>query len=57
MRKLKHSLRHSNHLLGDGLARSFVRALAELLGGYRAGLHRSSPPLPPPARSADEGDG
>lgn len=35
---LKKNLRSSNHLLGDGVARSFLRALVVLLGGYREAL-------------------
>lgn len=35
---LKKNLRNSNHLLGDGVARSFLRALVVLIGGYREAL-------------------
>lgn len=36
---LKKNLKNCNHLLGDGLARSFLRALVALIGNYRAGFH------------------
>lgn len=35
---LKKSLKHENILLGDGLARAFLRALVQLIGGYREAL-------------------
>ena len=35
---LKRQLKNPNNMLGDGVARSFLRALVQLIGGYRDAL-------------------
>ncbi|KAH0821165.1 hypothetical protein GEV33_001626 [Tenebrio molitor] len=35
---LKRQLKNKSALLGDGVSRAFLRALVQLIGGYRDGL-------------------
>ena len=35
---MKRRLKHQSSLLGDGVARAFLKALVELIGGYRDAL-------------------
>lgn len=40
MSTLKRQLRNKSTVLGDGVSRAFLRALVQLIGGYRDGLKR-----------------